>query len=132
MILVDTNVLIDVLSNDPRWQEKSADALERAAAREPLAINDIVYAELSPFYDDIDVLDAALATIPVRRAPLPDLALFLAGQAFRRYRRLGGPRNSILPDFFIGAHAAVEGAELLTRDPARVRAYFPSVALIAP
>jgi predicted nucleic acid-binding protein len=132
LILVDTSVLIDILAEDSQWLERSSVALESAAAQAPLAINDIVYAELSPLFDDIAKLNAALDRIPVARARIPDLALFFAGQAFRAYRRRGGPRTSILPDFFIGAHAAVEGTTLLTRDPGRVRAYFPTVSLIAP
>ncbi len=132
MILVDTRVLIDVLAEDPQWLERSSIALETAAARAPLAINDIIYAELSPFFDDVAKLNAALVGIPVMRARVPDLALFLAGQAFRAYRRRGGPRTSILPGFFIGAHAAAERASLLTRDPARIRTYFPMVTLISP
>ena len=132
MILVDTNILVDIFAKDPLWEERSLDAIEVAGAREQLAINDIIYAELSPGFDQMAGLDDALARTGVTIVGLPKPALFSAGQAYRRYRRQRGTKNNVLADFFIGAHAAVAGAALLTRDPRRIAAYFPSVAIIAP
>ncbi len=132
MILVDTNILIDILSKDPLWEAPSATALQLATARDTVAVTDVVYAELAPNYPSPEELDAALEQLRLKTATPPRQALFLAGHAFKRYRRRGGTKTGVLPDFFIGAHAAVEGAALLTRDPDRVRAYFPTVSLIAP
>ena len=133
MILIDTNVLVDVYARDRIWEERSAAAIELAASREQLVINDVVYAELSPGFKHVKELDDALAQTRVLRIAIPKFALYLAGHAYRRYRRQsGGTKTGVLPDFFIGAHAAVEGAPLLTRDPSRIRAYFPTVSLIAP
>ena len=132
MIIVDTSVLIDIFHGDPKWEQWSLTALEQSAARDQLAINDIIYAELAPGYSQMGELDRVLASADIRRVPLPKLALFLAGQAFRKYRRRGGARTTILPDFLIGAHALVERCDVITRDPERVRAYFPTVTLIAP
>lgn len=132
MILVDTSVLLDVLKGDPHWADWSQTALEAAASRDELVINDIVYAELSTRYVRIEALDAAVAAMALKHSAIPRPALFLAGKAFLRYRKRGGTRTGVLPDFFIGAHAAVERAVLLTRDAEKVRTYFPSVALIAP
>lgn len=132
MILVDTNVLIDILSNDPVWQASSKVALELATAQDVVVVTDVVYAELAPGYPGTDELDAALERLKLKTATTPKQALFLAGHAHRLYRRRGGTKTGVLPDFFIGAHAAVEGASLLTRDPGRVRAYFPTVMLLAP
>jgi predicted nucleic acid-binding protein len=132
VVLVDSNVLLDVFTEDPRWEEWSSDALARAAESNVLAINPIVYAEVSIHFSTIEDLDAALPERDFRRAPLPWEAGFLAGQCFLRYRRRGGPRRSPLPDFYIGAHAAVEGMSVLTRDPARYRTYFPGLRIIAP
>jgi hypothetical protein len=132
VILVDTSVLLDVLQDDPEWAEWSQTALEDAAARDRLAINDIVYAELSTRYARFEALDAALAAMALSHPAIPRPALFLAGKAFLRYRARGGTRTGVLADFFVGAHAAVEGAALVTRDTARIRTYFPSVHLIAP
>ena len=132
MILVDTNVLIDILSKDPVWEAPSTIALRLATARDMVAVTDVVYAELAPGYPGPDELDAALDSLGLKTATPTKQALFLAGNAHRLYRRRGGTKTGVLPDFFIGAHAAVEGASLLTRDPGRVRAYFPTVTLIAP
>ena len=132
MTFVDTNVLIDIVTADPNWLQWSLNELDRAKAAGPLLINDIVYAELASRYEHIESLDAFLSDLEVVHESIPRQALFLAGQAHTRYRRAGGTRLSVLPDFFIGAHAAILGAPLLTRDPARYRTYFPSVYLIEP
>lgn len=132
MTLVDTNVLLDLVTNDPDWSEWSLARLEEAALAGPILINDIVYAETSIRYDRIEDLDAMLSQALIEIAATPRSALFLAGKAFRRYRAAGGTRTGVLPDFFIGAHAAVEGWPLLTRDAGRYRRYFPKVRLIAP
>jgi predicted nucleic acid-binding protein len=128
--LVDANVLLDVITEDKRWMDWSADALADAAARGDLAINPIVYAEVSLGYDTIETLDAAL--LGFTRLPLPYEAGFLAARCYLRYRKAGGTRRSPLPDFYIGAHAAVERLELLTRDDARYRSYFPNLRIVAP
>ncbi len=132
MILVDTSVLLDLLQDDPRWAAWSEAALEAASGRDALAVNDIVYAELSTRYGRIEDCDDALAFLGMAHAPMPRAALFLAGKAFLKYRARGGTKTGVLSDFFIGAHAAVESAPLITRDTARIKAYFPSVTLIAP
>ncbi len=132
MILVDTSVLLDVLGNDAIWADWSQSALESAAATDNLAINDIVYAELSSQFATIEKLDAAIATIGLTHAALPRAALFLAAKAFLLYRSRRGARTGVLSDFFIGAHAAVEGCRLVTRDTRHVSSYFPDVSLIAP
>lgn len=130
--LVDSNVLFDYLTEDEDWFEWSASMLEEAADRGALAINPIIYSEVSVRYDRIEDLDAALPAEFFARLPLPWEAAFLAGKGFAKYRRRGGARRSPLPDFFIGAHAAVAGMTLLTRDPRRYRTYFPRLKLIAP
>lgn len=132
MLLVDTNVLIDVLENDPDWAEWSLTQLRQRAQLTPLAINPIIYTELSVAFSSIEALDATLATMQLRHLEIPRPALFLAGKAFVRYRQQGGSKSNVLADFFIGAHAAVSGLPLLTRDTRRYRAYFPTVELIAP
>ena len=132
MILIDTSVLLDVLQNDARWADWSEAALESAASRDSLAINDITYAELSTRYDRAERLDSALAAMDLVQAHIPRAALFLAGKAYLRYRRQGSTKTGVLSDFFVGAHAAVARAPLLTRDTARVRSYFPTVSLISP
>lgn len=131
-VLVDSNVLLDVLTEDPTWFDWSSDALARAAESETLIINPIIYAEVSVGFGRIEDLEAALPPTFFRRDPLPWEAGFLAGKCFRRYRRSGGARRSPLPDFFVGAHAAVRAHALLTRDAARYRTYFPTVKVIAP
>ena len=132
MTLIDTNVLLDVATDDPVWADWSIRQLDAAAAKGPLVINDVVYAELSVGFERIEDLDALLDEAGVGLEEIPREALFLAGKAFRRYRAAGGARMGVLPDFFIGAHAAVLGLPLLTRDVKRYRTHFPSVVLVAP
>lgn len=132
MTLVDTNVLLDLVTNDAEWADWSQRQLEAAAVRSPLRINDVVYAELSVGFQRIEELDAVLAAAQIEIAPIPREALFLAGKVFQRYRAGGGSRTGVLPDFFIGAHAAVAGLPLLTRDVRRYRTYFPTLTLVAP
>ena len=131
-VLVDSNVLLDVATNDPVWGDWSAEALERTADASILVINPLVYAEVSIGFDSIEDLEAALPIDLYRREELPFEAGFLAGKCFLRYRRAGGQKRSPLPDFYIGAHAAVAGYRLLTRDAPRYQTYFPNLALIAP
>lgn len=132
MTLVDSSVLLDILTDDPSWLSWSADALARAADEGRLVINPIVYAEISTGFDRIEDLDDAVPAADFEREQLPYQAGFVAGKAFLAYRKRGGERRSPLPDFYIGAHAAVSGYRLLTRDAARYRTYFSSVELIAP
>lgn len=132
MILVDTNVLLDVALDDPRWGAWSLDALERSARDDEVCINPAIYAEFSIGYQRIEEVEAVLAACRLAIAEVPREALFLAGKAFLGYRRRGGAKSGVLPDFFIGAHASVEGWSLLTRDAARYRTYFPKLPLIAP
>jgi predicted nucleic acid-binding protein len=132
LILVDTNVFVDVISDDPIWAEWSQRQLIHGAARDELAINDVVYAELSIRYETIESLDAMLRDAHVVSAAIPRLALFMAAKAFQRYRQSGGARTGVLPDFFIGAHAVIADAPLITRDARRYRTYFPGITLIAP
>lgn len=131
-VLVDSNVLLDVATNDPAWGDWSAAALERTADQAILVINPLVYAEVSIGFDAIEDLEAALPIDLYRREALPYEAGFLAGKCFLRYRRAGGLKRSPLPDFYIGAHAAVAGYRLLTRHATRYQTYFPGLALIAP
>ena len=130
--LVDSNVILDVVTDDPTWGERSRRALELAAYNGGLAINPIVYAEVSVGYDRIEELDEALPPQTFARLQLPWSAGFLAGECFLRYRRAGGARRSPLPDFYIGAHAAIEGLTLLTRDARRYRTYLPRLSVITP
>ena len=132
MILVDTNVLLDVVTDDPKWADWSQHQLESAALRDRLAINGVIYAELSIGFARIEELDGMLEEAGIALAGIPQPALFLAGKVFRDYRRRGGVKTGVLPDFFIGAHAAVSRSSLLTRDAARYRTYFPTASLIAP
>jgi predicted nucleic acid-binding protein len=131
-VFVDSNVLLDVLTQDTCWHSWSARALSEAADRQRLVINAIVYAEISTHYSRVEDLEAALPTTMLEREPIPFAAAFLAGKCFLAYKRRGGAKQSPLPDFFIGAHAAVAGYTLITRDASRYRTYFPSLALIAP
>lgn len=131
-VLVDSNVLLDVLTEDPVWFDWSSSALEEHAESSVLVINPIIYSEVSVRFERIEELEEALPSDVFRRDPLPWEAGFLAGKCFLRYRKQGGVRRSPLPDFYVGAHAAVRRASLLTRDAARYRAYFPTVKLIAP
>lgn len=131
-ILVDSNVILDVLTEDVRWFNWSAEALADAAESDVLIINPIVYAEVSVRFERIEDLDETLPGELFRREHLPWEAAFLAGKCFLDYRERGGSRRSPLPDFYIGAHAAVRAMTLLTRDATRYRTYFPKLALIAP
>ncbi|MGH7118765.1 MAG: type II toxin-antitoxin system VapC family toxin [Acetobacteraceae bacterium] len=131
-VLVDANVLLDVMTEDAHWLAWSAHAIARAADRNRLVINPVIYAEISIRYSRIEELEAALPRTIVDRESVPYEAAFLAGKAFLAYRRRGGTRSVPLPDFFIGAHAAVAGYSLMTRDPGRYRTYFPKLSLIAP
>ena len=131
-VLVDTNVLLDVATEDPLWFEWSVARLRQAANRGGLAINPIVYAELAVHYDTLEALEAALSGHAFARLALPWDAAFVAGKAYRRYWGRGGLKRSPLPDFYIGAHAAVAGLALLTRDAKRYREYFPRLRLITP
>ncbi len=131
-VVVDSNVLLDVVTDDRVWGAWSSGALERAADEAPLVINAIVYAEVSIGFSSIEAVEEALPFDLYHREHLPYEAAFLAGKAFLRYREAGGSKTSPLPDFYIGAHAAVAGYRLLTRDAARYRTYFPSLELIAP
>jgi predicted nucleic acid-binding protein len=130
--LVDTNVLIDILSDDPNWRFWSRDRLKERSASGPLLINEVVYAELSLGFATEDELDNAILELNVFLEWSPKSALFLAGQTFEQYRRAGGARTGVLPDLFIGAHAQVARVPILTRDVRRYRTYFPAVELIAP
>jgi predicted nucleic acid-binding protein len=130
--LVDSNVLLDVLTENETWLEWSSDALATAAEAGPLFINPIIYAEVSIRFSQIEDLDDALPLTDYRRLTVPWESAFLAGKVFLDYRRDKGTKSSTLPDFFIGAHAAVAELRLLTRDTARYHAYFPTVQLIAP
>jgi hypothetical protein len=132
MILVDANILIDILGEEQGWRGWSEEALERAAASDEVAINPIIYAEVSVGFPRAAEFEAQMAATNLRRLPLPYEAGFAAGKAFLEYRRRGGARSAPLPDFYIGAHAAIEGMRLLTRDPSRYASYFPRLALIAP
>jgi len=132
MILVDTNVLLDLVTDDPNWAAWSQAQLEAAALRDDLAINAVIYAELSIGFRRIEEVDAMLDTTGLRLEPIPRPALFLAGKAFRQYRQAGGAKTGVPPDFFIGAHAAVTKAPLLTRDARRYRTYFPTVEVVGP
>lgn len=129
---MDSNVLLDVLTRDPRWFPWSGGALGRAADEAALVINPIIYAEVSIRFARIEDLEEALAPQLFERRPLPWEAAFLAGKCFLKYRRRGGRKSSTLPDFYIGAHAAIAGMSLLTRDATRYRTYFPTLRLIAP
>lgn len=132
MTLVDSNVLIDVLTSDRNWVAWSLSSLQRCASAGRLVINEIIYTEMSIHMADRATLDAAVESLDVRLDRTPREALFLAGKAFHRYRQAGGARTGVLPDFFIGAHAQTLGIPLLTRDLRRYRTYFPELRLIAP
>jgi predicted nucleic acid-binding protein len=130
--LVDSNVILDLVTDDAKWFAWSAESLSRAADESTLAINPIIYAEVSIGFRTIEELENLLPSADFRRLDLPYEAAFLAGKAFLSYRRRGGRRTTPLPDFYIGAHAAIAGFQLLTRDPRRYRTYFPTVRIIAP
>lgn len=132
MILVDTNVIIDVFANDRDWADWSRTQLKLAHSATGVAINDVIYAELAAGFEGMAQLDAALTTLGLSHISISRRALFLAGKAFRAYRRKGGVKTAILPDFIIGAHAADENLTLMTRDARRYRQYFPDLELITP
>jgi len=130
VVLVDTNVLLDVVQDDPDWGDWSQQQLEAASLRGPLAINAVIFAELSLAYERIEDLDRVVRQTDLKEVAIPREALFLAGKAFLQYRRRRGGKSGVLPDFFIGAHAAVAGIPILTRDVRRYRTYFPTVELL--
>jgi predicted nucleic acid-binding protein len=132
LVLVDTNVILDVIEDDEVWAEWSQAQMDAIAMREDLTINPVIYAELSLAFARIEELEAFVASAEFRLLETPREALFLAGKAFWAYRKQGGTRTGVLPDFFIGAHAAVMDLPLLTRDSGRYRTYFPGIQLIAP
>jgi predicted nucleic acid-binding protein len=132
LILVDTNVLLDVVLDDRRWSTWSLKALEAAHARDTLAVNVVIYSELSIAFARIEELEQVLTEGGLAVEPIPREALFLAGKAFMKYRKRQGVKTNVLPDFFIGAHAAVTDSAILTRDVGRYRAYFPTVTLVTP
>ena len=131
-MLVDTNVLVDVLENDPEWAEWSIAQLRAQSQIHRLVINPIIYSDLSLTFSTVEALDDSLAGMELEMIDIPKPALFLAGKAFVQYRRSGGVKNNVLSDFFIGAHAAVSALPVLTRDTRRYTSYFPSVKLVAP
>ena len=132
MILVDSNVLLDLVENDPVWADWSQQQLEAASLQTTLCINPVIYAELSIAFDAIEELERMLIHSEIHLEPIPREALFLAGKAFVSYRRKKGRKTGVLPDFLIGAHAAVAGLPLLTRDTSRYATYFPTLELITP
>lgn len=132
MLLVDTNVLVDVLQDDPQWADWSIGQLRAQSKVHELAINPIIYAEMSLSFSTLEALDDVVDSLGLSMRDMPRPALFLAAKAFAQYRRRGGSKNQVLPDFFIGAHAAVEGWQLLTRDASRFRTYFPRLQVISP
>ena len=131
-ILVDSNVILDVFTNDEKWFQWSSQTLSRYADDHILVVNPIIYAEISVRFDNIEDLEDALPHEFFSKRQLPWEAAFLAGKCFLRYRKMGGKKRSPLPDFYIGAHAAVTQIELLTRDVSRYRTYFPKLKLISP
>ena len=132
MLLVHTNVILDVIENDPEWAAWSQSQLDTASLKFRLVINPVIYAELSIAYQRIEELEAMIESAGLRLESIPREALFLAGRVFLKYRQQRGTKSGVLPDFFIGAHAAIAGIPLLTRDVRRYRTYFPSLKLIAP
>ena len=132
MLLVDTCVLVDVLQNDPQWAGWSIAQMRAQASMHALVINPVIYAEISLSFSTLEALDAVVATLALEVREIPRPALFLAAKAYAQYRKRGGSKLQVLPDFFIGAHAAVEGWPLLTRDANRFRTYFPTLEVLAP
>lgn len=132
MLFVDTNVLVDVLEDDPEWGDWSVRQLRDQSQVHELIINPVVYAELSLAYASVEALDQAIQAMGLVMREIPRSALFLAGKAFVKYRRGGGTKNNVMADFFIGAHAAVLDCAILTRDARRYKNYFPRVPLIVP
>jgi len=132
MVLVDTNVLVDVLQDDPQWADWSTAQLRAQAILHALVINPIIYAEMSLSFSTLEDLDDVVLTMELELREIPRPALFLAAKAYAQYRRRGGSKTQVLPDFYIGAHAAVEGWPLLTRDASRFKTYFPTLDVITP
>ena len=132
MVLVDTDVLVDVLQDDPQWADWSIAQMRALASLHQLIINPIIYAEISLSFSTLEALDSVVATLALELQETPRPALFLAAKAFAQYRKRGGSKQQVLPDFFIGAHAAVAGCPLLTRDASRFRTYFPTLEVVAP
>ena len=132
MLLVDTNVLVDVLQDDPQWADWSISHLRAQANVHQLVINPVIYAEMSLSFSTLEALDDVLVTMGLELREIPRPALFLAAKAYTQYRKRGGAKQQVLPDFFIGAHAAVKGWPLLTRDASRFRIYFPGLGVLAP
>jgi predicted nucleic acid-binding protein len=132
MLLVDTNVLVDVFQNDPQWADWSIAQMRAQSKLHVLAINPIIYAEISLSFSTLEALNDVVTTMALEVREIPRPALFLAAKAYEQYRRRGGSKAQVLPDFFIGAHAAVEGWPLLTRDASRFRTYFPTLDVLAP
>ena len=132
MTLIDSNVLLDLMTDDKRWADWSQAQLEQASSAGPLIVNNVIYAEISTRRSTVEALDAMLRELDIDLVAIPRTALFLAGKAYLRYRANGGIRTGVSSDFFIGAHAAVERLPLLTRDARRYRSYFPTVELITP
>lgn len=132
MTLVDSSVVLDVVTDGEAWADWSQEQLEQAASAGPLVINNVIYAEISTRYANIEDVDVMLGDLGIDVATIPRTALFLAGKAYLKYRAIGGVRTGVLPDFFIGAHAVVDQLPLLTRDARRYRSYFPTLRLITP
>jgi len=132
MVLVDTHVLVDLLQNDPQWADWSVAQMRAQSRLHALTINPVIYAEMSLSFSSLEALDDVLLTLALEWREIPRPALFLAAKAFTQYRRRGGSKAQVPPDFFIGAHAAVEGWPLLTRDASRFRTYFPTLEVLAP
>jgi predicted nucleic acid-binding protein len=132
MLLVDTNVLVDVFQNDAQWADWSIAQMRAQSKLHVLAINPIIYAEISLSFSTLEALNDVVTTMALEVREIPRPALFLAAKAYEQYRRRGGSKAQVLPDFFIGAHAAVEGWPLLTRDASRFRTYFPTLDVLAP
>ena len=132
MLRVDTNVLVDVLQNDPQWADWSIAQMRAQSSLHALVINPIIYAEVSLSFSTLEALDDVVGTLALELREIPRPALFLAAKAFAQYRRRGGSKLQVLPDFFIGAHAALEGWPLLTRDARRFKTYFPTLEVLAP
>jgi predicted nucleic acid-binding protein len=131
MVLIDINVIVDVLQDDPQWAEWSIRQLRAQALVHGLVINPVIYAETSLSFATVEAFDAVLARMELAMHEIPRSALFLAGKAFAKYRKRGGSKKQVLPDFFIGAHAAVLGWPLLTRDAGRYKTYFPTLEVLA-
>jgi len=131
-ILVDSNVILDIVTEDPKWFQWSSETLASYVGSHIVVINPIIYAEVSIGFERIEEVENVLPTLYFRRAQLPWEAAFLAGKCFLKYRRKGVKRHSPLPDFFIGAHATVMGMALMTRDVSQYKAYFPKLRLISP